>query len=84
MLGWISLYQKDYKQAMHYLNKTLEMDPNFVPALWYVGRVYAIKGMYEEAIESLKKASKFTFHGPQLFLVTHMEFQARKSKQKAY
>lgn len=56
--GVIFYLQRKYDRAIEQLQKTLEMNPNFSPALSYIGRPYAMKGMYEEAIAAFQKYRK--------------------------
>jgi len=48
--GYILYYARQYDLAIEQCRKTLEMDPNFVPAHLYLLWCYAQKGMDEEAI----------------------------------
>ncbi len=49
--AWILYYARDYDRAIEKCLKTLEMDPNFSNARYYLGLVYKEKGMYEEALK---------------------------------
>jgi tetratricopeptide (TPR) repeat protein len=44
--------------------KVLEMDPNFGFGHWALGRAYAEKGMYEQAIASFQKAIPLSGDSP--------------------
>jgi tetratricopeptide (TPR) repeat protein len=48
--------QRDYNHAIEQANKTLEIDPNYLPAIWTLGGVYAQLGNYKQAIEQWIKA----------------------------
>jgi tetratricopeptide (TPR) repeat protein len=47
-------------EALMQLKKVLEMDPNFVPALSLLGRVYVEIGKYADAVAVLEKAEKIS------------------------
>ena len=49
-------WARRYDQAIEQYQKTLELDPNYFLARNQLGRAYAAKGMYEDAIAELKKA----------------------------
>jgi len=49
-------YARQYDHAIEQLQKTLEMDPSFIQAHIALGRTYAAKTMYNEAIEEMQKA----------------------------
>jgi tetratricopeptide (TPR) repeat protein len=53
----ILYFARDYDQAIEQSKKTLEMDPNFRPAHYYLGRSYREKGMYEKALEEFQKVN---------------------------
>jgi DNA-binding winged helix-turn-helix (wHTH) protein/tetratricopeptide (TPR) repeat protein len=56
-LGLRLYYARRDNQAIEQLRKTLEMDPNFLPALITLGEVYTHKGNYTEALAELNKAA---------------------------
>jgi tetratricopeptide (TPR) repeat protein len=56
-LGLRLYYARRDDQAIEQLQKTLEMDPNFLPALLTLGEVYTRKGKYAEALAELNKAA---------------------------
>jgi len=54
--GYVSYYGRDFDATIRHSEKTLEMDPNFVPALWFLGWGYAQKGMFAQAVATFQKA----------------------------
>jgi TolB-like protein/Tfp pilus assembly protein PilF len=48
--GWPYMYSRKYDQAIEHFQKTLEMDPDFMPARSYLARTYIGKSMYKEAL----------------------------------
>src|SRR5207247_4995017 len=49
-------FSRQYDRAIEQFQKTIEMDPNFVPAHNGLAQAYQGKGMYDEAIAELKNA----------------------------
>ena len=45
------------------MQRTLEMDPNFVPAHLFLGLSYQQKGLYQEAISEFESAKQFSESG---------------------
>lgn len=54
--GWIYYEGRKYQQAIQQYNKTLEMDPGYVPALLLLGSGYMRLGDYPKAIVQFEKA----------------------------
>jgi serine/threonine protein kinase/Flp pilus assembly protein TadD len=48
-------YDRKYEQAVDYLNKLVEMDPNYVRTHTYLTIVYETMGRYEDAINETEK-----------------------------
>jgi len=53
-VGWSFAYIGKHDKAIEQYQKTLEMDPNFEPAHYYIARAYNVKGMHEEALQEYK------------------------------
>jgi len=53
--GWVLYYSRQYDRAIKALKKTIEMDPNFVSAHSFLGKVYLQKSMYKEALAEFQK-----------------------------
>jgi tetratricopeptide (TPR) repeat protein len=49
-------FLRQYDQAIEQCSKTLDMDPAFLLAYFYLIPAYEQKGMFEEAIKELEKA----------------------------
>jgi tetratricopeptide (TPR) repeat protein len=56
-LGGCLYHMRGYDPAIKQLRKTLEMDPNFLRALIFLGEVYTCQGKYAEAFVELNKAA---------------------------
>lgn len=48
-------YSRKYDQAVEYLNKLIEMDPNYVRTHTYLATVYETMGRYDDAINEAEK-----------------------------
>lgn len=53
-------FSRQYDRAIEQLEAVLEHAPRFAPALFNLGRVYAAKQMYEEAIAAFEKAAQLS------------------------
>jgi DNA-binding winged helix-turn-helix (wHTH) protein/tetratricopeptide (TPR) repeat protein len=49
-------YEREHDRAIEQLLRTLDMDPNLLPAQVFLGRAYEQKGMYKEAIAEFQRA----------------------------
>jgi tetratricopeptide (TPR) repeat protein len=59
-LGWAYYFARRHDEALRQSRKVTEMDPNFGFAHWHSGMNYIQKRMYDEAIESFRKAINLT------------------------
>ncbi len=55
-MGWILYFVRENDRAIQQLEKTVEMEPKFEVSRYFLGLAYEQKGMYAEAIETLKVA----------------------------
>src|SRR5262249_32144238 len=53
--------KRDYDKAIEYCKKALEVEPNYLTGLYYLGFMYEQKGMYKEALEQFEKAKNLIF-----------------------
>jgi TolB-like protein/DNA-binding winged helix-turn-helix (wHTH) protein/Tfp pilus assembly protein PilF len=56
VVGWIYYEGRQYDQAIQLCEKTVEMDPNYVPALLDLGNIYLRTGDYKKAIAQFERA----------------------------
>jgi TolB-like protein/DNA-binding winged helix-turn-helix (wHTH) protein/Tfp pilus assembly protein PilF len=54
--GWIHYENRQFDQATNYFSKTLEMDPQYVPALLDLGACYLRLGDTQKAMDEFQKA----------------------------
>jgi TolB-like protein/Tfp pilus assembly protein PilF len=59
-VGYTLFLARQYEAAESELAKTLELDPHYATAHFYLGALYGRRGKYEEAIEEQKKALTMT------------------------
>ncbi len=62
-MGLASYYNRDYDQAIAYLQKTLELDPDFPPAHGQLPAAFEQKGMYDKAIAGFQKGITWKIKG---------------------
>jgi TolB-like protein/Tfp pilus assembly protein PilF len=59
-LGWILYLSRQYEQAAEQLGNTLEIEPNFPLARFFLGFACERQGRYADAIGEFEKASELT------------------------
>jgi TolB-like protein/Tfp pilus assembly protein PilF len=64
LVGWTQYYARRYEESTETLGQTLELDPDMVPALLWLGLACAGRSMYEEAIDSLERAVELSDRSP--------------------
>jgi DNA-binding winged helix-turn-helix (wHTH) protein/TolB-like protein/Tfp pilus assembly protein PilF len=80
--GKVLLWARRYDQAIVQLQKTLEMDPSFSPALTWLSRVYAVRGMVSESLAESQKQNQAQ-HGAAHLETLAMAYAAAGDKQAA-
>lgn len=75
-----SLYSLErYDDAIEYYNRSLGIEPNFIPALLYLGFAYAMKGEFDEALAWEEKLARAGY--PKALALTFLAgLQARAGK----
>jgi serine/threonine-protein kinase len=53
-------FARSYDRAIEYLKNVLKREPRFVPAHYNLGRAYAAKGEYEEALSAFETAARLS------------------------
>lgn len=64
-LGLHYYYARQYDQAIEQLRKTIDLNPDFGLAYFYMGRVLLQKGMYKEAIAEIQQARALSGDDPE-------------------
>ena len=64
-LGLHYYYARQYDQAIDQLRKTINLNPDFGLAYFYMGRALLQKGMHREAIAELQKARELSGEDPE-------------------
>jgi len=59
-LGCGSYYRRQYDTAIAESRNALELEPNYIPAYWGLGRAYGQKKQYREALDELNKVEPRT------------------------
>lgn len=80
-LGWAYYFARDYDRALMQARKVLDMDANFGFAHWHAGKTYLQKGMFTEAVASLRQALNL-IGGTPPFLSFLGHAYARAGKQR--
>ncbi|PIW69070.1 MAG: hypothetical protein COW08_09050 [Ignavibacteriales bacterium CG12_big_fil_rev_8_21_14_0_65_30_8] len=57
-MGRIESERKNYKKALEYLNKAVQLDPNYADAYYEIAKVNKLQKNYSSAISSIKNAIK--------------------------
>jgi serine/threonine protein kinase/tetratricopeptide (TPR) repeat protein len=55
-------FDRQYDRAIEYGCKTVELDPNFYPAYFYLGMAYQLTGQFAEAAAALQRAGVLSNH----------------------
>lgn len=83
--GWHYLWTRQYDRAIEPLQKTIEMDPNFPVAQWYLGLAYEQMGAFQDAIAQFQNCVRITGGRPSMAaLLGHAHAAAnRRSEAQA-
>jgi len=55
-IGWAYYHKKEYNKAVVYYNKALKISPDFIRALYGLGKTYIAMGEYKNAEKLFKRA----------------------------
>jgi len=80
--GDILVDGRKYDEAITQYKKTLDLDPNFPTAHYFLGRAYEFKGMYDEAVAEYTKSQAVSILPPET--VQKMKDVYARSGWKAY
>ena len=65
-VAWVHHFCRRYDAAIDQLEKTLELNPNYVFLHWFLGQSYMLHGMYEEAVNTFRRGRELTQNHPGL------------------
>ena len=65
-LGRVYVFAGQHREAIQQLEQTLELEPNFVPALFFLGTAFAMEKRYDEALAVLHRAADLSGGKPHL------------------
>jgi len=82
-LGQAYYYKKDYKAAEKYFREALDMEPEYVIAIHWLGRTELELGKTADAIKSLNKAISLNPSVPEIHFDLGRAFQVLGNKEKA-
>lgn len=78
----ILMDQRRFDEALEQYQKTKELDPNFPTTLYFLGRAYEAKGMYDQAVAQYAIAGRVTGLPPEILEDANEVYE--KSGWKAY
>jgi len=64
LAGWVLYYARRYDEAADRLERTLELDSRFVPALLWLGLAHERMGRHREALDALQQAVALSGDSP--------------------
>jgi tetratricopeptide (TPR) repeat protein len=81
--GWHHIFIRQSDHAIEPLQKTLEMDPNFSVARWYLGLAYEQQGAYSDAIGQFENVVRLTGGRPSMLALLGHAYAAADRKGDA-
>jgi len=82
-LASLLYFAREYDAAIRYCQRALVLEPNFYEALLWLGLCYLQKGIYQEAIAQLKRASKIGADNPEPLELLAYLFATMGDRDKA-
>lgn len=83
-LGGSMLFKKgEYREAIREFQKTLAIDPNFAPALNYLGKSYAILNDYGQAEEAFQRVIQLAPKVDEGYMNLGLLYELRKNNPRA-
>jgi tetratricopeptide (TPR) repeat protein len=81
--GWYFLWTHQYDQAIGPLQKTIDMNPMFTVAQWYLGLVYEQKGALESAVAQFEKCVQLSGGSPSMVALLGHAYAAANRRAEA-
>lgn len=79
-LGEQAMKNGNYDSAIQYLSKAIQSDPNYSPAYFYIGYIFADVGEYDRAIESYNLAIQLNPNDDSSFFNRALIYFEQKAK----
>jgi serine/threonine-protein kinase len=81
-VGWHYVFTRQYDLAVEPLQKTIDMNPEWPVARWYLGLAYEQKGSFEDAIREFEYCVRVTSERPSMLaLLAHAYAMAGRKKE---
>ena len=81
--GWYYLWTHDYDRAIEPLQKTIQMDPGYPVAQWYLGLAYEQKGAFRDAIAQFQNCIRITNGRPSMVALLGHAYAAANQRTHA-
>jgi TolB-like protein/tetratricopeptide (TPR) repeat protein len=81
--GWIMFHARRYEEAIREFRSVLAVDPDSVPANWFLGEALIANGQPEEAIPLLEKVLSLTNRNPSMMGVLVRAYAHAGHREKA-
>lgn len=81
--GWYYLFTRQYDAAIEPLRKTIDMNPDFSVAQWYLGLVYEQKGAFQDAIAQFQNCARITGGTPAMVALLGHAYAAANRRNEA-
>ncbi|HQR68509.1 MAG TPA: protein kinase, partial [Thermoanaerobaculia bacterium] len=81
--GWYYLWTRQSDRALEPLQKTIEMDPTFVVAQWYLGMAHEQRGAFGDAVAQFQSCVRLTGRRPSMVALLGHAYAAADRKGEA-
>jgi len=81
--GWYYLWTREYDRAIEPLQTTIQMDPNFSVAQWYLGWALEQKGSFQDAIAQFQNCVRITNGRPSMLALLGHAYALANQKSEA-
>jgi tetratricopeptide (TPR) repeat protein len=83
LLGQLSIGTKEYARGVEYLEKAVNLNPDFSSAYFLIGNAYAAQNKFDSAVEQYEKVSKKNPKAVQPLMMVGILYDMQKQPQKA-
>jgi TolB-like protein/Tfp pilus assembly protein PilF len=81
--GWYYLWTHEFDRAIEPLQKTIQMDPGFTVAQWYLGLAYEQNGVFPDAIAQFQNCVRITNGRPSMVALLGHAYAAANKRNEA-